>query len=74
MQRALHAEMIDGANVSLSATNNGEDPAASPWGVLGGLRGLGDNLGAAIFNSKIQVNYQYKARLRALADKTSSVC
>ena len=46
--RALHAggrEVIDGADVSLSATNNGEDPMASPWGVLGGLKVGGGGVG-----------------------------
>ena len=31
---------------------------------MGGLKGMGENLGAAIFNSKIQVNYQYKPEIK----------
>jgi len=52
-----------GADVSLSKVDDGSDPAASPWGLMGGLKGVGENLGAAIFNSKIQVNYQYKPEI-----------
>ena len=52
--------IVEGADVTLNAVNDGERPAASPWGVIGGLKGMGENLGAAIFNSKINVNYQYK--------------
>ena len=52
-----------GADVSLSKVDDGSDPAASPWGLMGGLKGMGENLGAAIFNSKIQVNYQYKPEI-----------
>ena len=52
-----------GADVSLSKVDDGSDPAASPWGLMGGLKGVGQNLGAAIFNSKIQVNYQYKPEI-----------
>ena len=52
-----------GADVSLSKVDDGADPAASPWGLMGGLKGVGENLGAAIFNSKIQVNYQYKPEI-----------
>lgn len=58
-------EVIDGAELQLSGTDNGEEGvAASPWGMMGGLKGLGDNLGAAIFNSKINVNYQYKPSIQ----------
>ena len=53
-------DIVEGADVTLNAVNDGERPAASPWGVIGGLKGMGENLGAAIFNSKINVNYQYK--------------
>ena len=52
-----------GADVSLSKVDDGSDPAAAPWGLMGGLKGVGENLGAAIFNSKIQVNYQYKPEI-----------
>ena len=52
-----------GADVSLSKVDDGSDPAASPWGLMGGLKGVGESLGAAIFNSKIQVNYQYKPEI-----------
>lgn len=52
--------VIRDADLSLHAVDDGSDPAASPWGLMGGLKGMGENLGAAIFNSKIQVNYQYK--------------
>ena len=45
--------IVEGADVTLNAVNDGERPAASPWGVIGGLKGMGENLGAAIFNSKI---------------------
>lgn len=55
--------IVRGADVSLSKVDDGSDPAASPWGLMGGLKGMGENLGAAIFNSKIQVNYQYKPEI-----------
>jgi hypothetical protein len=61
---AAYTDSIRGADVSLNATNTGETPAASPWGLIGGLKGVGDNLGAAIFNSKINVNYQYKPTIQ----------
>lgn len=55
------ADIIQGQDFELTAVNDGGSRIASPWGVLGnGLRGMGDNLGAAIFNSKINVNYSYK--------------
>ena len=60
-----------GADVSLSKVDDGSDPAASPWGLMGGLKGMGENLGAAIFNSKIQVNYQYKPEIN-VGGKTGS--
>ena len=42
--------IVEGADVTLNAVNDGSAPAASPWGVIGGLKGTGENLGAAIFN------------------------
>ena len=57
------SSVVRGADVSLSKVDDGSDPAASPWGLMGGLKGMGENLGAAIFNSKIQVNYQYKPEI-----------
>ena len=54
-------DIVQGQDFELTAVNDGDSPIASPWGVLGnGLKGMGDNLGAAIFNSKINVNYSYK--------------
>jgi len=61
-----------GADVSLSKVDDGSDPAASPWGLMGGLKGVGENLGAAIFNSKIQVNYQYKPEINVGGNKSGS--
>jgi len=42
--------VIRNADLSLHAVDDGSDPAASPWGLMGGLKGMGENLGAAIFN------------------------
>lgn len=53
-------EIIQSEDLSLSSVNDGSEPLASPWSVLGGLKGMGENLGAAIFNSNINVNYSYK--------------
>ena len=61
--RNAPVSVVRGADVSLSKVDDGSDPAASPWGLMGGLKGMGENLGAAIFNSKIQVNYQYKPEI-----------
>ena len=60
---AESAAVVRNADLSLSKVDDGSDPAASPWGLMGGLKGMGENLGAAIFNSKIQVNYQYKPEI-----------
>ena len=61
---AESAAVVRNADLSLSKVDDGSDPAASPWGLMGGLKGMGENLGAAIFNSKIQVNYQYKPEIK----------
>ena len=53
-------EIVQSEDLSLSSVNDGSEPLASPWSVLGGLKGMGENLGAAIFNSNINVNYSYK--------------
>jgi pSer/pThr/pTyr-binding forkhead associated (FHA) protein len=53
-------EIIQNEDLSLSSVNDGSEPLASPWSVLGGLKGMGENIGAAIFNSNINVNYSYK--------------
>lgn len=53
-------EILDGADVALTGVGDGTASAPSPWDLVGGLRGMGDSLGAAIFNSKINVNYSYK--------------
>ena len=45
-----HAPLVRNADVSLNKVDDGSDPAASPWRVMGGLKGMGENLGAAIFN------------------------
>ena len=42
--------VIRDADLSLHAVDDGSDPAASPWALMGGLKGMGENLGAAIFN------------------------
>ena len=66
------SSVVRGADVSLSKVDDGSDPAASPWGLMGGLKGMGENLGAAIFNSKIQVNYQYKPEINVGGAKGSA--
>ena len=34
--------IVEGADVTLNAVNDGERPAASPWGVIGGLKEWGE--------------------------------
>ena len=40
---------------AITAASTNEDGGGG-----GGIKGLGDAIGAAIFNSKININYQYK--------------
>jgi pSer/pThr/pTyr-binding forkhead associated (FHA) protein len=67
-------EIVEAQDVTLNAVNNDDSTVSSPWDVLGGgLKGMGDNLGAAIFNSKINVNYSYKPTITLAGGKLAGL-
>ena len=39
---AESAPVVRNADLSLSKVDDGSDPAASPWGLMGGLKGMGE--------------------------------